>query len=628
MCGIAGYIAHPQQSADSGILKKMAAVMALRGPDGEGIYIDGAVGFAHRRLSVIDLANGAQPMGNKEGSAVLVFNGEIFNFKELRKELEEKNYSFTTHSDTEVLLAIYEVYGIAGISRLNGFFAFALYDRNRQKLFFGRDRLGIKPLYWGVREQCFAFSSELSAFKILPAFCNESPDPAMVAHYFCYQYVDPVKSIYPHIHKFPPGCWGELDLKEPDRNLKIQQYWQADYTRKTALSYDEACGHLRKLMHHAVACRMIADVPLGVSLSGGMDSAIVAGIAAELSRKPLQCFSIGFPVQKYDERKEAMETAAYLRRFSPHLEHHIKVVDPSDFDLLPFLAERFGEPYGDASMLPSLLLSRFSREFVTVSLSGDGADELFAGYERYRAMDLMNQIRWIPGKLLRTGAACIPPGGERSWQGRFKRFLNCAAEKDPDCQYTGIVTHQGAETLSQIASPLLKDALKNLSLSCRYHHTAENFIERFMERDLQQYLPGDILVKTDVCSMAASLELRSPFLDYQVVEFANSLPLTWKLLGKNRKRILKDAFSAYFPADLKKRKKKGFGVPLAHWFRSCWKEPLREHLLEAALADGVWVERRKVETMIQEHLAEKADHSVMLFSLLMFDLFLERYAGE
>ena len=331
---------------------------------------------------------------------------------------------------------------------------------------------------------------------------------------------------------------------------------------------------------------------------------------------------------EYDESCAARIAAEHLKKsFAVHgLNHHVKMADPSDFSLLEFLSVRFGEPYADASMLPTLLLSRFSREFVTVALSGDGADEFFGGYERYIAMNCMRKIRPVPKSLLKAASALLPSGGERSRMGRLKRFLVCASE-DPQKQYESIVTHRGRSVLQLFASPELRNASEQLdkgfdcseeNLCCL--HTAQDIAEFCMEEDVHNYLPGDILVKTDTCSMAASLELRSPFLDHHVAEFAASLPVEWKLEGKKRKRILMDAFRKYLPCDPEKIRKRGFGVPLALWFRTCWNAKMKEHLLDPSFADGVFVERSGIERMIKDHEQGRADYSPMIFSLLMFCL--------
>jgi asparagine synthase (glutamine-hydrolysing) len=417
--------------------------------------------------------------------------------------------------------------------------------------------------------------------------------------------------------------WGAQIQTEPDLVVCAEHF-----------TYSGACGTVEYLLSDAVKRRMVADVPLGVFLSGGLDSAIVATLAAKHSTAPLECFSIGFDDPRYDESADCKATAAYLAAIAPHgLHHHIKTVQPEDFDLLPKLAAEFGEPYADASMLPTYFLAQFAREHVTVALSGDGADELFGGYERYRAMDLLGKLRsFTPGFLWNAAAACLPDSGERSKSGRMKRFLRLGAVSGDAARYDALMSHFAADAIGTVA-PDLKPYLN----AKRTLPEAASLMASLMEDDLRRYLPGDVLTKVDVCSMAASLEVRNPFLDPKVSKFARALPVSFKIHDGRRKRILGDAFAdypspdwcssadqerqeqraGYLPLEIATRRKRGFGVPVAAWFRTVWRDRLRTALLEDLPRRWDVFDRTALERLIDEHQTGGKDCSYLLFSLLM-----------
>ena len=413
MCGIAGCF-NPRTPPDEALLQTLCGTMRQRGPDAHGIYLDGALGLAHTRLSVIDLDGGAQPMHGGEGRYTLVFNGEIFNFRELRAELEQAGDVFRTKSDTEVLLNLLIREGADCIPRLNGFFAFAFYDAAKKTLLLARDYHGVKPLYYfHLPTGEFAFASRFETLALCPGCPKEISLPAL-ADYLAFQYIPAPATIREGVKKLLPGTAVEFQLetgavREIGLGAQIQTGPDLAVCAKH-FTYLGACGTVQHLLSEAVKRRMVADVPLGVFLSGGLDSAIVATLAAKHSTAPLECFSIGFDDPRYDESADCKATAAYLAKVAPYgLHHHIKTVQPQDFDLLPKLAAEFGEPYADASMLPSYFLAAFAREHVTVALSGDGADELFGGYERYRAMAMLQKLRaFSPGFLWSATAACLP----------------------------------------------------------------------------------------------------------------------------------------------------------------------------------------------------------------------------
>ena len=611
MCGIAGYY-NPRTPPDAALLQNLCGTMRQRGPDAHGIHLDGALGLAHTRLSVIDLDGGAQPMYGGDGRCTLVFNGEIFNFRELRHELEQSGEIFRTKSDTEVLLKLLIRDGAACIRRLNGFFAFAFYDAAAKTVLLARDGHGVKPLYFfHLPTGEFGFASRFGTLALCPG-CPDAVSPRALADYLAYQYIPAPATIREGVWKLRPGTAVEFRLetgamREIDWGSQVQ-------TEQETIPYADACERVRNLLSEAVKRRLVADVPLGVFLSGGLDSAIVTALAAHHSNAPLECFSIGFDDPRYDESANCKATAAHLAALAPHgLHHHIRTVQPQDFDLLPKLAAEFGEPYADASMLPSYFLAAFAREHVTVALSGDGADELFGGYERYRAMTMLQKLRtFTPGFLWSAAASCLPDSGERSMAGRLKRFLRLGAVSGTGARYDALMTHFAADAIGSIAPDLRAYTETNRPLP-----EAADLMASLMEDDLHRYLPGDVLTKVDVCSMAASLEVRNPFLDPDVSKFARSLPVPFKILGNRRKRILGDAFVNELPNGLALQRKRGFGVPLAAWFRTAWRDRLRTALLDGLPEHWDMFDRAGVERLLDEHQNGGKDRSYLLFSLLM-----------
>ncbi|MBR4255341.1 MAG: asparagine synthase (glutamine-hydrolyzing) [Lentisphaeria bacterium] len=611
MCGIAGCF-NPRTPPDEAFLQRLCGTMRQRGPDAHGIYVDGAFGLAHTRLSVIDLDGGAQPMHGGNGRYTLVFNGEIFNFRELRHKLEQAGEAFQTKSDTEVLLKLLIREGEKCLPRLNGFFAFAFYDAAENSVLLARDYHGVKPLfYFHLPTGEFAFASRFGTLTLCPS-CPDAISLQALADYLAFQYIPAPDTIREDVKKLRPGTAVEFRLgtgavREIDWGAQVR-------IEPTNISYENACATVRELLSEAVKRRLVADVPLGVFLSGGLDSAIVAALAAKHSTAPLECFSIGFDDPRYDESADCKATAEHLAAQAPHgLHHHVKTVRPEDFDLLPKLAAEFGEPYADASMLPSYFLAEFAREHVTVALSGDGADELFGGYERYRAMHALQNLRnFTPGFLWNAAAACLSDSGERSRAGRLKRFLRLGAVPGTGARYDALMTHFAADAIGAIA-PDLRPYLN----ATRSLPEAAELVASLMEDDLSRYLPGDVLTKVDVCSMAASLEVRNPFLDPEVSNFARALPVSFKILDGRRKRILGDAFAKELPPGLAARRKRGFGVPVAAWFRTIWRDRLRTALLDELPKQWEMFDRAAVERLIDEHQDGGKDHSYLLFSLLM-----------
>ena len=604
MCGIAGFINLDHTPADPELLRKMADTMKLRGPDGEGFHIDGSLGLAHRRLSIIDLEGGAQPITNENNTIFIIVNGEIYNFPVLRKELEKLGHRFRTRSDSECALHAYEEYGLDFAEKLDGMFAIAIYDSRQKKLILARDRSGEKPLFLLHSERVFAFASSVNALKLI------EPEPEIdVREYLSFQYSTGGTGILP----MDKASVLEFD---PEKNLcSCHRYWHPQFVPvKSSASFSESAEKLRSLVTESVRARMVSDVPLGVFLSGGLDSAVIAAAASKVeSDEPLKCFSIGFRDSSYDESAQAERSFEYIReRAARPLEFHHKIVDPEDFEVFRSVLQFYGRPFGDSSVLPTSLLCRFAREQVKVALSGDGADELFGGYERTLVMHKLEKLDRIPGFLRKfvfgLAAALIPGGGgDRTASARLKRLLT-AASLDPVSRYLFLIsafTEQEKKDLFAVP------------------YDSASFLTQFGERfrspeyfDFHYYLPYDILTKTDTASMMSSLEVRAPFLSRDIMDFAEKLPQEYKVRGIRRKAILSEAFSGWIPPELATIRKRGFGIPLAAWMRGPWKSYLEELIPDDAFLRSHDFRRSFVEKLMREHFSGKFDHSKKLCALL------------
>ncbi len=618
---------------DQQILHNMNMAITHRGPDDDGIKCIDNVALGHRRLAIIDLGNGQQPLCNEDGTVWIVFNGEIYNHLELRQKLEVRHHQFKTNCDTEVIVHLYEEYGAECINHLDGMFALAIYDTKSSRLLLSRDRLGQKPLFYFVTDKTIAFASELSALKQHPAMPRILNNQAL-HDYFSLQYIPAPHTVYHNVFKLPPAH--SITINTTDGTRQLEQYWQLDFATKTSLNFADAEERLRELLTRAVKKRLMSDVPYGAFLSGGLDSTIITALMGKLCDHPVKTFTIGFAEQLYDERNYAMQASRAISKLALHpLDHHIKTVNPDDFDLLQTLVQHYGEPYSDASMLPTFLLSEFTSQQISVVLSGDGADEIFAGYERYLVMKYAAWLDSVPMKLRQTAckmlSSMLPAKiEERSRAGRAQRLLAVIAD-NPEDRYFNII-NRFPESLKQ---QLYGDAFKVNSFyptgqvinSIRDCTSAVNKLEQLLETDIYSYLPGDILTKVDIASMACSLELRSPFMDHELVEFAASLPFKYKQHGKSRKHILKSAFSDLIPDELRNRNKQGFGVPVASWFRGPWQERLRNHLLEGQAVKTGFFNRQATAKIIDSHCSAQADYSYPLWSMLIFELFLEQEQG-
>lgn len=623
MCGIAGLIdsgGRPEQS----LLARMAAPLVKRGPDDEGFLRGEGVALVHRRLSIIDLEGGHQPILNEDESLAIVCNGEIYGFCELRKRLENRGHSFRTHSDNEVILHLYEEHGPDCVRQLNGMFAFAILHVRERRLFLARDRFGQKPLFYAQSGGRFAFASGPASLAVVP-WVDTGLDPSAIHDFLEYQYVPEPRSIYRGVSKFPPHSWGMWE----NGRLRIESYWEPAVSSGFIGCREAAREALAESLRASVRRRLVADVPVGLFLSGGLDSSLVCSLAAEVATETVQTFSIGFPERKYDEREFAAAAARHIGT-----DHHFLEVRPDDFDRLERIVRDTEEPFGDSSILPTSLLSEFTRRHVTVALSGDGADELFGGYDRYRVMHLARLYAAVPAAL-RCGIrksllAVLPPKTEeRTALGRLRRLVELSdlagvrqylrlISKLPDECRDGLYGEALAPAPADSARPRVLDAAVR---------EGRVDVDAIMELDLSTYLNNDILVKVDRASMAHALEVRSPFLDPSVAELALSLPHQWKLDGRRGKRILREALGDRLPPQVVSRTKMGFGVPVARWFRDEWRQQTRELLLEGRSVEQGLFRRDGLNRILQTHSERKADYSGLLFCLLVLEIWLQSRSG-
>jgi asparagine synthase (glutamine-hydrolysing) len=627
MCGLAGFIrgsATPNRDSHLGWLEAMGEAIRHRGPDAGATWLDEQIGLVHRRLSILDLSDaGTQPMISGSGRHVIAFNGEIYNFQDIRQELIEQGVSFRTGTDTEVLLELYEREGDDCLKRLNGMFAFAIWDRQSNSLFLARDRLGKKPLYYYQRDSEFAFASEIKALLPLP-FLDTTLRADALKDFFFYQYVPDPKSIYQSVHKLPPGhC-----LKLSNGRVTIKKYWDLSFGSQRPKDEHQLQQALRQQLEEAVERRLVSDVPLGAFLSGGVDSSAVVSLMAGASEKPVTTCAIGFDSEKYDE-------VHYARRVAEQFgtNHHEFTVREQVADSLPAISRFFDEPFADPSFIPTYFVSRLARQQVTVALAGDGGDETFAGYGKYAIDARENQLRGLFPSVLRERlfpglgalAGKIPHG-----IGRRARSLLTSLAQDPATAFYQSNRFCDPVVWNRIVTPELQRATAGYDPAdiTRDHYNnadAEDHLSRILYADFKTFLPGGILVKVDRMSMANSLETRAPMLDYRFVEFAASVPSSYKLHGSEKKYLLKRAFEGSLPHDILYRKKMGFSVPLAQWLRheirslaepilTSQKSPLAQFFRMEVIAD-LW----------RTHLAGKNHYTQELWTLLALALWQQQY---
>ena len=605
---------------DGALLRRMTGIQAHRGPDGDGFHVDGSVGLGHRRLSIIDLSTGAQPMTSADGSAWITYNGEVYNYRELRRELADLGTEFRTTSDTEVILAAYQAWDVECLNRLRGMFAFAIWDARRRRIFMARDRVGIKPLVYAWDGRGLRFASELKAILEDPSLPREL-DREALRDYFTHLYIPGPRSIFRAVRKLPPASYllCSLDGGEPE----IRRYWDLRMRPDFTVSEAEWREQLDHLLHESVRQHMVSDVPVGAFLSGGLDSSSVAACMARSASGPIKTFSIGFDEQDYDELRYARMVAA--RYGTEHVELIIK---PNVMAVLPRLSWQFDEPFADASAVPTYCVSKITRDHVTVALSGDGGDEGFAGYRRYAEAVRLHE--WMD----RTPLAVLKPlarfaGDRRAPGARGREFLQVHALAPFD-RYARMVTYQTAETLPEL---LTEEAMAGVdadsprrALRILADRAGTNdYLSTLQYVDVHHYLPEDILTKVDRTSMLTSLETRVPLLDHVVMEHAARIPPSLKLRNGSGKFILKEAMRRHLPLEIVTRRKMGFGVPLAQWFRKDLKDLTQDLLGDGRARERGIVRPERVAAILDAHLGGRRDYSSQLWSLVCFELWCRQW---
>ena len=622
MCGIAGILdTRGQGDIDRDLLGRMNQSQFHRGPDEGGHHFEPGLGLAHRRLSIIDLSSGQQPMFNQDKSVCVVFNGEIYNFPALRKELEAEGYVFKSHCDTEVIVHGWSAWGEACVEKFRGMFAFAIWDRKQRSLFLARDRLGIKPLFYSLLPNGqFIFGSELKVLKCHPELPKKM-NPQAVEDYFALGYIPEPKTIYQNVYKLDPGH--TLSIQQGQGELRSSEYWDIPFTPVAYSSEKDLEEELIHRLREAVDIRMVAEVPLGAFLSGGVDSSAVVAMMAGLQEKPVNTCSIGFDVKGYDESVYAQEVAEQFKTA-----HHVKIVDPNDFDLIDQLAGLYDEPYADSSALPTYRVCQLAKQRVTVALSGDGGDEHFAGYRRYcwhmNEEKLRSTLPLGIRKPLFGMLGHMYPKAD--WAPRVLRAKTTfqALARSSVAAYLHGVSLTSAEQRNALFSDSMKTELQGYRVNEVFDRYArqsptDDPLGLIQYIDMKTYLVGDILTKVDRASMAHSLEVRVPLLDHEFIEWVSGIPSTLKLKGQEGKHILKSALEPHLTKDILYRKKMGFSIPLAKWFRGPLKDKLYASLFDGGLAETGMFDNSYLEKLFNQHQSGQRDNSASLWSLLMFN---------
>jgi len=633
MCGIAGRLEfEPGRRADPGLVGRMCDVIAHRGPDDSGIWAQGPVALGHRRLAIVDLSPaGHQPMTTAEGGLWIVFNGEIYNFLELRAELEREGRTFRSRTDTEVILRLYERDGVDCLRRLRGMFAFAIWDERRRQLFIARDRLGKKPLAYHADAHGVTFASEVKAL-LQDHGVDREPDPVALHHYLTYQCVPGAMSAFRGVKKLPPGHF----LLARDGRVQIERYWKLSYRPKfearTPAQERELEAELLHRLEEATALRMIADVPLGAFLSGGVDSSAVVAMMCRRASAPVRTFSIGFDDDAYDELAFARETARHFG--TRHTEFTVR---PNALEVLPKLVWHYDEPYADASAVPTYYVSKMAREHVTVVLNGDGGDENFAGYDRYVANELARRLGAL-GRVLGSGAVRaaldrLPIGATAaSVRWRLRRFV-APLGRSPEARNAAWQAQFDLEAKRELYTPAFRalagPADAEELLYARYREAdADDFLDATLSTDVTGYLPDALLTKVDIASMAVSLEARSPFLDHEFMEWTARLPARLKLDGRRTKVILKRALRGVVPDDVLDRRKMGFNAPVDRWLRGELRELSHELLMSRRSLDRGYFEPRFVARMLREHADGVRNWHSQLWTLMMLEAWHRQFVDQ
>jgi asparagine synthase (glutamine-hydrolysing) len=624
MCGIVGIVNNQGSPVDQALISRMCEAIRHRGPDEDGFYLSQGVALGMRRLAIIDLKGGQQPIHNQDRTAWIVFNGEIYNYLELREKLEKLGHTFYTNSDTEAVIHAYDQYGADCPKHLRGMFAFAIWDERTRELFLARDRVGKKPILYAQVNGQLIFGSEFSALLLHPAIGREI-DTEALHHYLSFMCVPAPMTAYRAIRKLEPGH----SLRWRKGEIKIEQYWQPDFSRKLKISEQEAGERAIEILRDAVKVRLMSEVPLGAFLSGGIDSSAVVALMSQESSEPVKTFSIGFDEQDFSELHHARRVAEHVGA-----DHHEFIVRPDALEVLPLLVEHYGEPYADSSAIPTYYVARETRKHVTVALNGDGGDESFAGYERYAAMQLAEKYHRIPAvlrdSLVKQAIGLIPSSEtKRSRVRDVKRFLQAASlpKVERYLRWVSVFDTAAKENLYSASFLHETQSIRAADILTPWFARANGagIVDAALLADINTYLPNDLLVKVDIATMAVSLEARSPFLDHHLIEFAASLPEKLKLRGLTTKYLLKRMLKKLLPAENLDRRKMGFGVPIGHWFRGKLQPFLRETILsETALRRGLF-RPEAVRQLVELHTRGERDNSHQLWTLLMLELWFERF---
>jgi asparagine synthase (glutamine-hydrolysing) len=628
MCGITGMVHLDEAPVDQALLRRMTAVLRHRGPDDEGFFVDRGLGLGFRRLSIIDLAGGRQPMSNEDRTVTVVFNGEIYNFMELRRALEQQGHTFRTASDTEVIVHGFEAWGDDVVHHLNGMFAFAVWDSRGRKLLLARDRLGIKPLFYTRQADTLAFASEIKSLLLLPGF-DAAVSDAGVFDYFSHHFIPGSGTIYHHIRKLTPG---EL-LTVAHRRVKTRKYWHPAVRSVPGRSLEDWGGELRQRLSEAVRLQLVADVPLGIFLSGGLDSSAVTAAMARWGPRDIRTFNVGFDVPKYDETRFAHQVSRHLGTT-----HETFRITAEATDLLPKLLWHLDEPLADATIIPTYLLSQATRRRVTVALSGEGGDELFGGYTHYQGMQLNRWLGRLPLWCRRTlaGAARHLPTGGSPRLGYLDHRLEriAATSLVPLFEgYTRKVAFFTPEEQQRLFSPEFQGRIADLPYLRHFWDIPRAYpdldpIAQANLADLSVFLPDSLLVKVDRMSMACSLEVRVPLLDHTLVEFALTIPMDLKVKGLRTKHLMRQALRPWLPPAILNRPKRGFNPPVEFWLQHHLADYAREHHLMETLAASGYFSLAAVQDMAEAHVRGRRDFSRQLWALLVFAIWWRRVRGR
>lgn len=630
MCGICGFVNIDGRPIDQIALERMTQSLKHRGPDDFGYFVKNNVALGHRRLSIIDLSqNGRQPMCNEDRTIWIIYNGEVYNFLELRQTLEAKGHTFKSNTDTEVILHLYEEKGTYCINDLNGMFAFAIFDANKNRLFLARDRFGIKPLHYAMFDNTFIFASEIKSLLLHPSVTKRI-DPFSLAQYLTFEYVPCPKTIFSGIKKLRPGHFIIFEKNQ----IREKKYWELNYQGlRSKFSFSDEMEVVEKLtdmLRDSVKRRLVSDVPLGVFLSGGIDSSMIVALMKELSNSEVKTFSITFDDKSFDESRFSRKIAKFLGT-----EHYEQKFSPQDMlNIIPKLMDFMDEPCGDASFIPTFLLSRFTREKVKVSLSGDGGDEVFAGYQTYQAHKLAAHFlkfpEWIRKEILEKIILNLPVSTANiSLDFQLKKFISGIDFPEEIRNYIWL----GSFKIEELKGLLKKDVFSSISTEeifsviydCLSNYSGKEGIEKILYLDRRFFLQDDMLVKIDRTSMANSLESREPMLDHKLVEFVASLPQDLKLKNFTTKYIFKKAASRFLPREIVHRKKKGFGIPVANWIKKELKDLVLDIFSEDSIRSQGLFNYKYIQGLLTEHFAGKRDNRKQLWTLLIFELWYERY---